>query len=230
MISRMTTARRPQQRYDHRLRELAADFQMCQLGVPGAGGVERHEQDAVERSARRMDELHDFFLTQNHRQVARSFRIRRIADAPGALECLDVKKAQRRQTLSYGVRRQLALLEQFGLIFTNVSKAQAIGGTVESSSKIFDCADVAAYGILRVMTTLSFRAVRPAEPHEIKASSNQRSTTSREASAAGRLRPNGISLTRPAAVKRFLHLFCLFESFALLHRAHPCACEGAPFR
>ena len=138
MISRMTTARRPQQRYDHRLRELAADFQMCQLGVPGAGGVERHEQDAVERSARRSDESRDFLLAKNHRQVARPFRIRSIADAPGALECFDVKKAQRRQALPYGVRRKLALLEQLGLIFANVSRAQTIRGTAKSSGKFLD--------------------------------------------------------------------------------------------
>jgi hypothetical protein len=58
--------------------------------------------------------------------------------------------------LPYGVRRQLALLEQLGLVFTNVSKAQAIRGTAESSSKIFDCVDVAAYGILREITALEF--------------------------------------------------------------------------
>ena len=102
------------------------------------------------------DESRDFLLAKNHRQVARPFRIRSIADAPGALECFDVKKAQRRQALPYGVRRKLALLEQLGLIFANVSKAQTIGRTVESSSKIFDCADVAACGILRVIKTLEF--------------------------------------------------------------------------
>jgi hypothetical protein len=89
-------------------------------------------------------------LAKNHRQAARLFRIRSIADAPGALEFLDVKKAQ---------RRQLALLEQLGLIFANVSKAQAIGGTVESSSKIFDCADVVTCGILRVIKTRCAPAV-----------------------------------------------------------------------
>jgi hypothetical protein len=58
--------------------------------------------------------------------------------------------------LSYGVRRQLALLEQLGLIFANVPKAQAIGRTVESPSKIFDCPDVVACGILRIITALEF--------------------------------------------------------------------------
>jgi hypothetical protein len=79
--------------HDHALTVDVADFQMCQFGVSSTGGVERHEQDAVERTARRMDESRDFFLAQNHRQVARPFWIRSIADAPGALERLDVKKA-----------------------------------------------------------------------------------------------------------------------------------------
>src|SRR6266481_2543580 len=43
-----------------------------------------------------------------------------------------------------------------GLVFANVPQAQAIRRTVEVSSKIFDCADVMAYGIFRKVTTLEF--------------------------------------------------------------------------
>src|SRR6266478_3770877 len=43
-----------------------------------------------------------------------------------------------------------------GLVFANVPQAQAIRWTVEVSSKIFDCADVMAYGIFRKVTTLEF--------------------------------------------------------------------------
>src|SRR5258708_38520964 len=43
-----------------------------------------------------------------------------------------------------------------GLVFANVPQAQAIRWAVEVSSKIFDCADVMAYGIFRKVTTLEF--------------------------------------------------------------------------
>src|SRR5215510_1970212 len=93
------------------------------------------------------------------------FRIGSIGTAPGLLERLDVEKTQRGQTLRYRARR-LSFPEQLRLIFTNVSRAQAIWGTVETSRKFLDGTDVTAYGSRRVVTTLSFRAVRPAKPHE----------------------------------------------------------------
>jgi hypothetical protein len=53
-------------------------------------------------------------------------------------------------------RRQLPLLKQFGLIFTNVPGTQAVRPAVESSGKIFDCADIGACGMLREITALEF--------------------------------------------------------------------------
>src|SRR5215470_11007644 len=83
------------------------------------------------------------------------FRIGSIGTAPGLLERLDVEKTQRGQTLRYGTRR-LSLLEQLRLIFTNVSRAQAIWGTVETSRKFLDGTKVTAYGSRRVVTSLEF--------------------------------------------------------------------------
>src|ERR1700686_5602775 len=105
-------------------------------------------------SERSIDELRDFFLAQDRRKVQCSFRIRSLGDAPGLFESLDVEKPQRREAVIHGTRRQLLLLKQLRLVFTNVSQAQTVGRTVESSSKIFDCADVIACGMLRVVTTL----------------------------------------------------------------------------
>src|SRR6516164_2742629 len=138
----------------HALAVDVADFQVGHLRVPGAGGVEGHEQDALARSARRVDELRDFFPAKNRRQATRLFRIGSVGDAPGSAERLDVEEAQSRPVSPYGIRRQLALLEQLGLIFANVSRAQTIGRTAESSSKIFHCPDIVAYGTLRVIKTL----------------------------------------------------------------------------
>ena len=71
------------------------------------------------------------------------------------LERLDVEKPQSRQT-SPPTRRQLPYVKQLGLIFTNVPRTQAVRGTVESSSKIFDCVDVVRMVFFRVITTLEF--------------------------------------------------------------------------
>src|SRR5215469_15438599 len=103
-----------------------------------------------------MEELRDFFAAQNRRQSAGLFRIGGVSNAPGSAERLDVEKAQSRQMLSYGIRRQLAFLEKFSLIFTNVSRAQTIRGTAKSLGKFLDGTKVVAYGILSVITTVEF--------------------------------------------------------------------------
>src|SRR5439155_13350371 len=87
---------------------------------------------------------------------AGSFRIGSLGDAPVLFESIDVEKPQCREAVIYGTRRQLVLLKQLGLVLTNVPQAQTVRRTVESSSKIFDCADVIACGMLRVVTTLEF--------------------------------------------------------------------------
>src|SRR6266436_5009892 len=120
----------------------------------------------MERSARGIDESCDFFLAEDRWEAMGLFRIGSLGDAPGLLESFDVEEPQRRQAVRNCTRRQLPLLKQLGLIFANVSRAQAIRRKVESSSKIFHCADVVACGMLRVITTLSCRAGRPAKPHE----------------------------------------------------------------
>src|SRR6266404_942193 len=140
----------------HPLAVDVTDFQVCQLGVPHSGGVERQQQNAMVGSERSIDELRDFFLAQDRRKVKWSFRIGSLGDAPVLFESLDVEKPQCREAVIYGTRRQLVLLKQLGLVFTNVPQAQTVRRTVESSSKIFDCADVIACGMLRVVTTLEF--------------------------------------------------------------------------
>ena len=112
-----------------------------------------------------MEELCDFFPAKNRWQAMCLFRIRSIGKTPGSPECLDVEKTQCCQTSPYRARR-FSFPKQLRLIFANVSRTQAIRGTVEASSKIFHCANVVAYGILCVITKLSFRAIRPAKPDE----------------------------------------------------------------
>src|SRR5712691_8071698 len=110
----------------------------------------------MERSVSGIDESRDFFLAKDCWEAVGLFRIGSLGDAPGLLESFDVEEPQRREAVRNCTRRQLPLLKQLGLIFANVPQAQAVRRTVEVSSKIFDCADVVACGMLRVITTLEF--------------------------------------------------------------------------
>ena len=51
--------------HDHALVIDVADLQARELGAPHAGPVERHQNGAIEGSRRSIDELRDFFLTEN---------------------------------------------------------------------------------------------------------------------------------------------------------------------
>src|SRR6202171_4606052 len=92
-------------------------------------GVERHQQNAMVGSERRVDELRDFFLAKDRRKVRCSFRIGSLGNAPGLFESLNVEKPQRRETAINGARRQLSLLKQLSLVFANMPQAQAVPRT-----------------------------------------------------------------------------------------------------
>src|SRR5260221_7535801 len=91
-----------------------------------------------------------------------------------------------------------------------MSRAQAIWGAVEVSSKILDCADVGTCGMLSVITALEFfqhyfakmgHRNTSCDPHLHQAIEQPMLPTSREASAAGRLRPNALVLTGLASCR-----------------------------
>src|SRR5438876_6970552 len=117
----------------HALAVHVADFQVCQFSASYSGGVERHQQSAMIRSQGCVDESRDFFPAEDRREVKCSLRIGCLGDAPGFLESFDVEESQSCQSLCNRARRQLALLEQLGLIFTNVLWTQTIRRTLESS-------------------------------------------------------------------------------------------------
>jgi hypothetical protein len=55
-----------------------------------------------------MEQLCDFFPAKNRREWACFFWIGSVGKAPGSAERLDIEKAQSRQVLPYGIRRQPA--------------------------------------------------------------------------------------------------------------------------
>src|ERR1700751_5148207 len=108
----------------HSLAVDVRNFQMGQLGAPHSGGVERHQQRTMEGIVSRIDESRHFFLAQDRWNVLGSFRIRGLGCAPALLESLGIEEPQSRKIYRNGARRQLALLEQFCLIFANLLRAQ----------------------------------------------------------------------------------------------------------
>src|SRR5712664_3948134 len=85
---------------------------------------------------------------------ARLFSDRGLGCAPTLLESLGIEEPQSREIYRNGARRQLALLEQFRLVFANLRGAQTVWRTLEASREIFHYADVTAYGSFSVITTL----------------------------------------------------------------------------
>ena len=76
----------------------------------------------MEGRPRRIDEPRNFFLAQDRWHVKCFFRIGGLFDAPDFLESLGVEESESRETLRHRVGRELPLLEQLGLLFTNVSR------------------------------------------------------------------------------------------------------------
>src|SRR5207253_11104267 len=96
-------------------------------------GVEGEQRSTMKRSERCVGESLEFFPAEDRRKVKCFFRVGRLRDAPGFLESLDVEESQSCQSLRNRARRQLALLEQLGLIFTNVLRTQILWRSLESS-------------------------------------------------------------------------------------------------
>src|SRR5271165_189469 len=95
---------------DHPLAVDVADLQARQFSTPHAGGIERHQYDAMKRSQCRVDQASDLLLTENDRQLQHFLGIGSFGHAPRPLECLDVEEAQGRQPLVHRIRRQLHFL------------------------------------------------------------------------------------------------------------------------
>jgi hypothetical protein len=88
-----------------------AGFQVCQFRATCSGGLEGHQQSAMVRSQSRVDELGNFFLTEDRWQVKYPFRIRSFSDAPGPLQCLAIEESESRQMLDNGIRRRFPFLK-----------------------------------------------------------------------------------------------------------------------
>src|SRR5258708_28685678 len=78
----------------------------------------------MEGSKSCIDELRNFFLTQDRGQRRYPFRIGRLGCAPDPLKCLGVEEPQSRKIYRDGARCELSLREQFRLVFANLLRPQ----------------------------------------------------------------------------------------------------------
>jgi hypothetical protein len=142
--------------HDHASAIDVADLQARELGAAHAGAVKGHQNGAIERSRRSIDELCDFFLTENGGQAIALLGIRSVGNAPGPLERLDVEEAQGAEMVGHRTGSQFVHPEELGLVLADVLRSQAIGRAVEVLGEALNEANVTLCGSLRVMTTLSF--------------------------------------------------------------------------
>jgi len=76
----------------------------------------------------------------------RLLRVRSVGNAPRSLQRLNVEKPQGTQMVGHRARRQLLDCEQLGLVFPNMSRAEAIGRAVEVLCESFDRTEILACG------------------------------------------------------------------------------------
>jgi len=108
---------------DHALTVDVADLQVRELGSSHSGGIERHQQNAVERAESRIDEAGDLLLTQDGRQTDGSLGIRSLRHAPWLFERLDEEEADGCHMLRHGVGGQFSRAEQVRLVLADVLRA-----------------------------------------------------------------------------------------------------------
>jgi hypothetical protein len=111
-----------------------------------AGGIERHQKDAMKGRVRGVDQARNLFLAEYLWKVANLLRIGRLGDAPAALQHVNVEETQRRQPQGNGVRTELQLGEQHRLILANVLGAKLIGRTTKVPAEVRNTVQVGADG------------------------------------------------------------------------------------
>src|SRR5450631_4124658 len=130
----------------HPLAVDVADLQVGRFCAACAGGIHRHQQDAMKGGVRRLNQLRDFFLTEHPWKVTHLLRIGRLGDAPVALQHVDIEEPKRRQPHDYGVRTVLQLGEEHRLVLANVLWAKLIGRAPEIPAEVRNAVQVGADG------------------------------------------------------------------------------------
>src|SRR3974390_1136046 len=110
----------------------------------------------MEARAGRVDEVCDFFGTQNAGQVKWLLGIRCIGHAPRFLHRLDEEEAQRGQPLRDGPCGEFPVAKEIRLVLPDVLRTELVGRALEVTREIFHGLEVGAGCRLGVITTLEF--------------------------------------------------------------------------
>src|SRR5215469_2512360 len=108
--------------HDHSSAIDIADLQARELGAARTGAVQGHQNGAIERSRRSIDELRYFFLTENSGQAITLLGIGSVGNAPGPLERLNVEEAQGAEMVGHRAGSQFANGEELRLILPDVPR------------------------------------------------------------------------------------------------------------
>src|SRR5436309_13664432 len=114
------------------------DLQCGQLGTTHACSVESHQNGAVDRSVRRLDEPAHLIRTPNHGQMNSLLRVRHFVSAPGSLQGFDEEEAERSDGLVDRVVGELSVAEQVGRVLANFVGPKLVWWTVEIARKLLD--------------------------------------------------------------------------------------------
>src|SRR6202453_2398353 len=76
----------------HPLAVDVTDLQVSRFCAACAGGIHRHQQDAMKRRVRGLNQSRDFFLTENPRKMTHLLRVGCLGDAPATLQHVDVEE------------------------------------------------------------------------------------------------------------------------------------------
>ena len=106
--------------------------------------IERHQYHAMKPSLGGVDEVGNFFRTQDAGQGSRLLRIWCIGYAPSFLDRLRVEEPQSREPLRHSGRGQLSLAEQIRLVLADVLRSQLVRRSPKVPRKILDRLDVAS--------------------------------------------------------------------------------------
>src|ERR1035441_9012930 len=104
----------------HPLAVDVADLQVGRFCAACAGGIKRHQKDAMKGGIRGVDQARNLLLAEYLGKVTHLLRIGRLRDAPAALQHVNVEETQCCQPQDYSVRAELQLGEEHRLVLAKL--------------------------------------------------------------------------------------------------------------
>ena len=121
-------------------------FRFAQFGAPHAGGIQRHQDDAMKGVRRGVDQACDLFPAEDRSAGGRSsFGYGVSSTLQFRFNVLPKKKRRAADPLIYCVAAAACVPEQVRLIFADVLGTELVGRAVEIARQILDVACMPAW-------------------------------------------------------------------------------------